>query len=299
MGLSDSIFQDSLTYTSHIHSAMSATTNTTSEATDTKNHMFPSSNSNWKNNQRSHRLSLLPPDEDDTLTNVTQQRDRPPLVDGLPAPYPPVPPPAPRYCTRQTKKQMENTSSELTRKELNKLQQNKTPSVMTTNAQQMGIPSHTRPSSETNVVQMMQSYTQMCNHMNNMLAERNRNVQEVNKLRKDLHDKQIELDHLRDISDSYEEDIQVLSEERDTARQDRDQYRFATQEALHEARRLVEPLSLQMVMHFVCCILLTFQINYAFELDMQSQYSILVDFLNKHFWVIAATCIVQEDVLHG
>lgn len=277
---------------------MSATVNTTPEATDTKNHMFPSSNSNWKKVQPSHRLSLLPPDEDDTLTKVTQQRDLPPLVDGLPAPYPPVPPPAPRYCTRQSKKQMENTSNELTRKELEKLQQNKTPSVMTTNAQQMGIPSHTRPSSETNVVQMMQSYTQMCNHMNNMLAERNRNVQEVSKLRKDLHDKQIEFDHLREISDSYEEDIQVLTEERDTARQDRDQYRFATHEALHEARHLVEPLSIQMVMYFLCCILLTFQINYAFELDMQSQYSILVDFLKNHFWVIAATCFVQEDVLN-
>lgn len=275
----------------------SAITNTTPEANDTKNNMFSSSNSSWKKLQPSNRLSLIPLDEDNTT--AVQERNPPPLVDGLPAPYPPVPPPAPRYCTRQTKKQMETTSNELTRKELEKMQQNKTPSVMTMNAQQMGIPSYTRTSSDTNVVQMMQSYTQMCNHMNNMLEERSRNVQEVSKIQKELHDKQIDFDHLREISDSYEEDIQVLTDERDIARQERDQYRFSTQEALEGARHLVEPLSVQMIMYFVFCILLTFQINYAFELDMQSQYSLLVEFLEGHFWVIAATCFVHEEVLNG
>jgi hypothetical protein len=273
---------------------MSSTINSKLEATDTINKMYSSSMNFTREN---NRLALIPPDEDDTTT--VQERNPPPLVDGLPAPYPPVPPPAPRYCTRQSKKQMENTSNELTRKELEKLQLNKTPSVMTMNAQQMGVPSHTRTSSDTNVVQMMQSYTQMCNHMNNMLEERSRNVQEVSKIQKELHDKQIEFEHLREISDSYEEDIQVLTEERDTVRQERDQYRFATHEALQEARHLVEPLSVQMIMYFVCCILLTFQINYAFELDMQSQYSLLVDFLKSHFWVIAATCFVHEEVLNG
>ena len=218
----------------------------------------------------------------------------PPLVDGLPAPYPPVPPPAPRYCTRQTVKQMQATADAVTKQELAKLQQGGKLSMLAP------PPLQTRSTAgeQNGIVQMMAHVNQTMVHVNQLMDENGVLRRELKRSEKECTEKSDMLEHVQGISDSYEEDIQVLTEERDVAREKNDRYDFA----LDEERDLREYAVAQSryngfwtgILVCVFVVLVGLHLNYEYDLDLQEHYAEMVRTFKVHYWVWAATCFVEE-----
>lgn len=210
-----------------------------------------------------------------------------PLVDGLPTPYPPVPPPAPRYCTRQTVKQMQATADAVTKQELAKLQQTKQSATHTLS---MG--------STADLHHIMYKYADKQQALCTQLCDLNTRLQarqdEIVRLKDAKYEAEGDIEHYRGIADSYEEDIQVLTEERDVAREERDEGIVAVAEA-EEATRAVRatiPSWCLLVCAFV--ILVGLHLNYKYDLDLQARYADLVRMFQTNDWVWVTTCFLEE-----
>ena len=218
----------------------------------------------------------------------------PPLVDGLPAPYPPVPPPAPRYCTRQTVKQMQATADAVTKQELAKLQQGGKLSMLAPPP----LPTRSTPSEQNGIVQMMAHVNQTMVHVNQLMDENGVLRRELKRSEKELTEKSDMLEHVQGISDSYEDDIQVLTEERDMAREKNDRYDCARD----EERDLREYAVAQGrhngfwagILVCVFVVLVGLHLNYEYNLDLQEHYAEMVRSLKMYYWVWVATCFLEE-----
>lgn len=215
----------------------------------------------------------------------------PPLVDGLPTPYPPVPPPAPRYCTRQTVKQMQATADAVTKQELAKLQQGGRISMLAPPTQNTILGT---PSDQNGILQMMTHVNQTMVHVNQLMDENTVLRRELKKSEKECIEKSELVEHSQGIAESYEEDIQVLTEERDAARAERDEALFSVAEA-QAATRAVQA-SIPRWCLFICAlvVLVGLHINYEYNLNVQKHYSDLVYNFKTHYWVWVTTCFVEE-----
>lgn len=212
----------------------------------------------------------------------------PPLVDGLPAPYPPVPPPAPRYCTRQTTKQMQATADAVTKQELAKLQQVKESAA-----------SHTLQTGSTaDLHHIMYKYADKQQALCTQLCDLNTRLQarqdEIVRLKDAKYEADGDIDHYKGIADSYEEDIQVLTEERDAAREERDEGLFAVAEAEAATRAVRASIPSWCLLVCALFVLVGLHLNYEYNLDLQKRYAEMVHTLKVHYWVWVATCFVEE-----
>lgn len=214
----------------------------------------------------------------------------PPLVDGLPTPYPPVPPPAPRYCTRQTVKQMQATADAVTKQELAKLQQGGKLSMLAPPP----LPTRSTPGEQNGFVQMMAHVNQTMVHVNKLMDDNAGLRRELKRSEKELTEKSDMLEHVQGISDSYEEDIQVLTEERDAAREERDEGLFAVAEAEAATRAVRASIPSWCLLVCAMVVFLGFHLNYKYDLDLQARYADAVHTIKFHYWVWVTTCFVEE-----
>jgi hypothetical protein len=209
----------------------------------------------------------------------------PPLVDGLPAPYPPVPPPAPRYCTRQTTKQMQATADAVTKQELAKLQQGGKLSMLAPPP----LPTRSTPSEQNGIVQMMAHVNQTMVHVNQLMDDNAGLRRELKRYEKELTEKSDMLEHVQGISDSYEDDIQVVTEERDTAREERDEGLFAVAEVEAATRAVRASIPSWCLLVCAVVVLVGLHLNYEYNLDFQGRYANTVRTLQANYWVWANT----------
>ena len=214
----------------------------------------------------------------------------PPLVDGLPAPYPPVPPPAPRYCTRQTTKQMQATADAVTKQELAKLQQGGKLSMLAPPPLQM----RSTAGEQNGIVQMMAHVNQTMAHVNQLMDENGVLRRELKRSEKECTEKSDTAEHIQGIADSYEEDIQVLTEERDAAREERDEGLFAVAEAEAATRAVRASIPSWCLLVCALVVLVGLHLNYKYNLGVQERYADTVRTLQAHYLVWAATCFVEE-----
>ena len=175
----------------------------------------------WKKAKTGNASSmLLAP-----LTTLTLSDPPAPRVDGMPAPYPPAPPPAPRYCTRQTTKQMQATSGAATKDALAKLQQQQggKPSALSAHAQQMGVP---RSAADTtaDLHHIMYQYADKQQALCTQLCDLNTRLQarqdEIVRLKDAKYEADGHTEHYKGIADSYEDDIDTLTDVETNALQD-------------------------------------------------------------------------------
>ena len=210
-----------------------------------------------------------------------------PLVDGLPTPYPPVPPPAPRYCTRQTVKQMQATADAVTKQELAKLQQ---PQQSATHTLSMG--------STADLHHIMYKYADKQQALCTQLCDLNTRLQarqdEIVRLKDAKYEAEGDIEHYKGIADSYEEDIQVLTEERDVAREERDDGIFALAEAEAATRAVRGSIPSWCLFICFCVIFVGFHCNYEYNLDLQKHYAEMVLNLKSNDWVWFTACFVEE-----
>ena len=247
----------------------------------------------WKRSKTGK--SLLTPLS--TEATMALMEPPPPMVDGLPAPYPPVPPPAPRYCTRQTTKQMQATADAVTRQELAKLQQGGKLSMLAPPP----LPTRSTPSEQNGIVQMMAHVNQTMVHVNQLMDENGVLRRELKRSEKELTEKSDMLEHVQGISDSYEDDIQVLTEERDAAREERDAAReerdeglFAVAEAEATTRAVRASIPSWCLLVCAVVVLVGLHLNYEYNLDLQARYANTVRTVKVYYWVWAVTCFVEE-----
>ena len=219
----------------------------------------------------------------------------PPLVDGLPAPDPPVPPPAPRYCTRQTVKQMQATADAVTKQELTKLQQGGTLSMLAPPP----LPTRSTAGEQNGFVQMMAHVNQTMVHVNQLMDDNAGLRRELKRSEKELTEKSDMLEHVQGISDSYEEDIQVLTEERDASREERDEGLFAVAEAEATTRAVRASIPSWCLLICAVVVLVGLHLNYEYNLDFQGRYANTVRTLQANYWVWVTMCFVEEGDAAG
>lgn len=241
------------------------------------------SDTTWKRSKTGK--SLLTPLS--TEASMALSDPPPPLVDGLPAPYPPVPPPAPRYCTRQTVKQMQVTADAVTKQELAKLQQSTQPA---TTPLQTG--------NTTDLHHIMYKYADKQQALCTQLCDLNTRLQarqdEIVRLKDAKYEADGDIEHYKGIADSYEEDIQVLTEERDAAREERDEGLFALAEAEAATRAVRASIPSWCLLVCAMVVFLGFHLNYKYDLDLQARYADAVQTIKFHYWVWVTTCFVEE-----
>lgn len=261
------------------------TTNTPYNADKQQRPRSPSaSNVVWKRSKTGD--SLLTPLS--TEATMALMEPPPPMVDGLPAPYPPVPPPAPRYCTRQTTKQMQATADAVTKQELAKLQQ----------AKQSTASHPLQTGSTADLHHIMYKYADKQQALCTQLCDLNTRLQarqdEIVRLKDAKYEADGDIEHYKGIADSYEEDIQVLTEERDTAREERDEGLFALAEAEAATRAVRASIPSWCLLVCVFVIFVGLHLNYEYNLDLQARYANTVRTVKVYYWVWAVTCFVEE-----
>lgn len=235
----------------------------------------------WKKAKTGHSL-LMPLSTEAALSLA----DISPLVDQPPAPYPP---PAPRYCTRQTTKQMQATSDAVTKQELAKLQQAKHQSAAS-HMQQMG--------STADLHNIMYKYADKQQALCTQLCDLNTRLQarqdEIVRLKDAKYEAEGDIEHYKGIADSYEQDIDVLTEERDAAREERDKSRMALAEAKNATRAAKARIPSWCLFVCIIVIVLGFHVNYEYDLNLQESYAEMVRSLKVSYWVWVATCFIEE-----
>ena len=200
------------------------------------------------------------PSVEDTATTTTTSCDtntfyKTTMVDGLETPYPPT---APAYCTRQSVKEMDAVSKDVTRKELDKLNPSPhgRPPLPTT-----PLPSSSAASSNITCIpateynpdmhRMMCKYADKQQELCSQICDINRRLQKKqdesmdaeDAYRKKLSDLQDSLEHLREINEANEEELADLSSKSEADTLVAAQYKERTERAW---RRLPQYLFLFM-----------------------------------------------------
>jgi hypothetical protein len=159
------------------------------------------------------------PSADDTScdTNTFYKTYKTTLVDGLETPYPPT---APAYCTRQSVKDMDAVSKDVTRKELDKLNPPHGRPPLPTAPLPFSHVTCT-PAAEYNpdMHRMMCMYADKQQELCSQICDINRRLQKKqdesmdaeDTYRKKLSDLQDSLSHLREINEANEDDLADLS----------------------------------------------------------------------------------------
>lgn len=238
--------------------------------------------------------SLRTTDLDTSVSNST---------DGMSAPYPP-PPPAPRYCTRQTAKQMEATSQDTTRRELEKLAQLQTapPHPKATPL----TPPKDAVSLDTAMHQMMHQNMDRLQVMYKRECEQNDTIvqlkQDIVQLRKDTSDALSETEHYKEVSDGYENDIEELVTERDAMREERDvktveieEHRIDHQNALTRVQEHAANTACRhTTLYLMLLALYMLQLNDMFNLDLQARYHDGTVWVRRYLWMAVAYCVSES-----
>jgi hypothetical protein len=183
---------------------------------------------------------------------------------------------------------MQATADAVTKQELAKLQQVKESAA-----------SHTLQTGSTaDLHHIMYQYADKQQALCTQLCDLNTRLQarqdEIVRLKDAKYEADGDIEHYKGIADSYEEDIQVLTEERDAAREERDEGIFAVAEA--EAATRAVRASIPSWCFLVCAlvVLVGLHLNYEYNLDLQGRYANTVRTLKAHYLVWAATCFVEE-----
>ena len=271
-------------------------------ASDTTNTPYnPLKNNPLKNESKRQHTSLLTSAIEDATIKIEPLSI--PLVDGLAAPYPPVPPPAPRYCTRQTTKQMDSLSKELTQHELEKLQ--KLQSTRTGSGfgkQANGPSSFDMSSGHTDLHRIMYQYADKQQKLCTQLCDLNSKLQDrqdtIVRLKDEKYDTESQVEHYRGIADSYENDIEVLTEERDSVKQ---KYNFSRLEHQLTHVEYQNKLKWCPIWCFLFCFLYTvivLHFNHRYSLDLQGQYALYANWFNANIINhVLQLCIIQDGIL--
>ena len=196
------------------------------------------------------------------------------VVDGLETPYPPD---APAYCTRQSIKDVENTSKELTRKELDKLQKKTSPPLVT--KQVTCVPSvEFNPDMHRIMCKYADKQQQLCNQIceiNSRLQRKQDMIVELKEnQQKQLTELQDELTHMTEVNDGNEQEIEELNEKLDMYRD-----RFNELQAKH--KDYVDTQPLWVFLYIVLYTLCLFFSNKRYNLQLVHYYDTIDDLTGK------------------
>ena len=199
------------------------------------------------------------------------------IVDGIETPYPPD---APAFCTRQSVKEVEETSKELTRKELEKLQKKKNPSFVTK-------PVTCVPSVEFNpdMHRIMCKYADKQQQLCSQICEINSRLQRKQDLiielkekhQKELTQLQDELSHLTEVNEANEDEINELNESLEYEKDS-----LAKLQRTHE--QYVDNQSLWIFLYIILYTFCLFFANKRYDFQIIQNYDIFDQMIGDAFY---------------
>lgn len=212
-----------------------------------------------------------------TSSNDTNTFYKTSVVDGTSIPYPPDPP---AFCTRQSVKQMKDTSEELTKTELKKINENMSQKTNQLNSNRVTcVPSvEFNPDMHRIMCKYADKQQQLCNQICDINSRLQKKQDECIAL-KDTHqnkvkDLQDEIDHIQEINDGNEDELKELTETMDRLKKEYSQYK-----SINSTAWKYQPICVVCILFLYT--ILGFEMNKHFSFGAQATYNEYTSFFEE------------------